>query len=128
MRRLLLLATLTAAILATVVAAPVQATIGCTAAGKTPVFNSQGFLSAHYAVNCTNGQSWTGDATVQALIGSTWERAANTGVATTSSSGDATVTAPVETGAWACVTGRSYRTHVVLRNGNTDNSGATTLC
>ena len=100
----------------------------CTVAGKIPVRSAQGFLSAHYGVNCAGSQAWTVDATVQALVSGAWQRAANTDVSTVSSAGDATVTAPVESGQWACVSGRSYRTHAVLRNGNSDNSAATTLC
>lgn len=129
--RNLLAALVAAVVLAAVVASasspPVEAAT-CTVAGKIPVISQQGFLSAHYGVNCTDGQSWTVDATVQALVSGSWQRAANTNVSTVSSSGDATVTAPVESGQWACVAGRSYRTHAVLRMGNSDNSAATTLC
>lgn len=100
----------------------------CTVAGKTPLVNSQGHLNTHFAVNCTDTQSWTVDATVQAFVSGSWVRAATTDVATVTHSGDATVSAEVDTGAWACVSGRLYRSHAVLRGGNTDNSSAITLC
>lgn len=100
----------------------------CTVTGKIPVINSQGHLNTHFAVNCTAGQSWTVYATVQANVNGVWQRAGDTSEITVKNAGDAEVEAEVETGAWACASGRLYRSHAVLANGNSDNSSAVTLC
>lgn len=129
LRRLLLAAATAAAVATPLTLAPAaSAAIDCTVTGKIPEITQQGFLAAHYSVNCTNGQSWTVYATVQADISGTWQRALNTNEVTFNGSGDETVVDPVESGAWACTPGRLYRTHAVLGNGNTDNSSAITLC
>lgn len=107
---------------------PSSAAIACTATGKIPVVNGQGHLNTHFAVNCTNGQSWTVFGTVQAFVSGSWQRAGNTSEITVNGSGDQTVTAEVESGQWSCAPGRLYRSHAVLQNGNTDNSSAITLC
>ena len=129
LRRLLLATAAVAAVAAPLtVASPASAAIACTVTGKIPVINSQGHLNTHFAVNCTGDQSWTVFATVQADVNGTWQRAQDTNEVTVPYHGDATISAEVETGAWACAPGRLYRSHAVLENGNTDNSSAVTLC
>lgn len=128
------LAVITAAVVATlcgllIAPAPqARAASPCWVTGKVPVVNSQGHLNTHFAVSCPDGASWTVDATVQALVNGSWQRAGNTFVATVANHGDLTVSAEVDTGAWACASGRLYRSHAVLRNGNSDNSASITLC